>query len=609
MSLRNSLFVFVILGIIHITVGILLPDSWYQPFHPLDSTPSISGWTLLRIALIIEGALLVCVGVLRIRLPQTTPNQRLRFFTPPRESLTRWALITLAAAVIIGLGLRLYHLNSDLWLDEIVTLRTNAGASLLQIYISYMNSNNHLLNSLLVNLSVRAFGDSEISTRLPAMLMGLAAIPVLYWAARHLFRPLPSAAAALMLAVSYQHVYFSQNARGYTAYMLFGLIAAVMLAKALSEDRPRFWLAYIAASALCIGGHLSGAFVLVGHGVIGLIALILLARKGINVRPLLVRLIAVGLALTAVVVNMYIVIVPRALEVANETYVMEGAGFQPLSLEFFAEMLRLITLSVSPIVTIAAIPAGILGLIGFVSLMRRNWVLMLAVSAGPLVHFIFCAVRGLVYSPRFMLILIFPAILVALEILRLVGDWLAKRLKDDRRVSAAVQFAGVIAVCAGFALPLTTYYRYPKQPNLQTIAYLESIRQNDEAILSIDLMEAGFRYYVTDVPERTTGWIEGEDIFYVRSIADWDAAMAIIGDRPVFAVSTLERNMRLDEPALWERLNAEYTRLIKFPATVGDGDIWIWYPIGSPPPDTSPSSKSSLGNQIGRGSLHALHSI
>src|SRR5262249_47888944 len=73
-------------------------------------------------------------------------------------------------------------------------------------------------------------------------------------------------AAGALLAVSYHHVFFSQNARGFTALVFLGLLAsgAVFRLRSTPSGRGR-WLAYGTCAALAAYAVALGVFVLLGH--------------------------------------------------------------------------------------------------------------------------------------------------------------------------------------------------------------------------------------------------------------------------------------------------------------------------------------------------------
>src|SRR5205085_541164 len=138
----------------------------------------------------------------------------------------------------------------DLWLDELSPILDYRHASIWQVVTSYISSNNHLLYTIAEKLCVAAFGEREWALRLPSVIFGTAAVPVLYWIGCKVLPRYASLSAALLLAVSYHHILFSQNARGYTAYVLFSLIATGLFIDGLERDRWKTWILYTAAMVL-----------------------------------------------------------------------------------------------------------------------------------------------------------------------------------------------------------------------------------------------------------------------------------------------------------------------------------------------------------------------
>ena len=238
--------VLIALGLALIAGGIVLPSGWLH-----------AGVNVIRATLVLEGLALITAGATSIRFTQLASTTRLRGSTLANDDQdeplsSRRAAWVLAAVTVIALVARLIHLGDDLWVDEIYTVRQYASGSLGHILSTYHDPNNHLLNSILVHLSISAFGFREWAIRLPAVILGVAAVPAIYVAARLVFDRLRSVLAAGLLAVSYQHIYFSQNARGYAGYMLFGLLCTMLLARGLREDRLGLWIGYIATALLCI---------------------------------------------------------------------------------------------------------------------------------------------------------------------------------------------------------------------------------------------------------------------------------------------------------------------------------------------------------------------
>jgi uncharacterized membrane protein len=134
-----------------------------------------------------------------------------------------WAILALLMAV--GLLLRLINLGSGLWYDEIVTLVKYVRLTPSQLLTTCTEFNNHMLFSLLAQASIAIFGESDWALRLPAVLFGVACIPALWWLASLVVGPREALYAAILLTVSYHHVFYSQSARGYTGLLFFSLLS------------------------------------------------------------------------------------------------------------------------------------------------------------------------------------------------------------------------------------------------------------------------------------------------------------------------------------------------------------------------------------------------
>jgi uncharacterized membrane protein len=130
--------------------------------------------------------------------------------------------------------LRLHYLNQPMRYDESFTYLFYASKPLRFALSSYTTPNNHLLNTLLVHLSVRALGNHPWVIRLPVLVAGVATIPMTYAAARKLFDRNAGVLAAAFVASSSWLVEFSTNARGY-AFVILAFVTLVALGFDLME--------------------------------------------------------------------------------------------------------------------------------------------------------------------------------------------------------------------------------------------------------------------------------------------------------------------------------------------------------------------------------------
>jgi hypothetical protein len=133
-----------------------------------------------------------------------------------RASVTLWASVAAFCAARLAIGS--VHLGDSFWHDELATIKHFGTASLGVIFgFSGKNSiNNHVLNSLLLRLSV-AFGwTSEEGMRIWNFLASTLTIPAAYYLGRVIGLSRMSLFALLSLIATSPVVdYFGEQARGY----------------------------------------------------------------------------------------------------------------------------------------------------------------------------------------------------------------------------------------------------------------------------------------------------------------------------------------------------------------------------------------------------------
>ena len=184
---------------------------------------------------------------------------------PPSD---RVVMVLLPTLTFLAAALRLHHLDSGLWYDEITTLVDSVRPQFLQIVTHFPGNNDHPLYSVLAHVSVTLFGEHPWSIRLPAMLFGVASIPMLYLFGAAVTSRREALLATAILTVSYHHIWFSQNARGYTALLFWVLLATFLLLRLLSTENRALVVAYGVVAALGSYTHLTMVFVVIGHALI-----------------------------------------------------------------------------------------------------------------------------------------------------------------------------------------------------------------------------------------------------------------------------------------------------------------------------------------------------
>jgi mannosyltransferase len=262
----------IILGLIFILAGLFVSSSslvaFLRTIHTGISEDLLLGAKLFRVGLIIIGAFVVVFG--RIMKSRTDIPEEKDDYKPNNVLV----LVFLLTILFISLALRIYGLNKGLWLDEILTFENYVKSPLGKIVTTYDSQNQHFLYSILAHISIILFGESVWALRLPAVLFGVGSVWALYFLGRQIANTREALLSAALLAFSYHHIWFSQNARGYIGLLFFTLVSSWLFVCGLKEDRPKFWLVYAVIAALGAFTHISMVFIVIGHFSIYLFSLI-----------------------------------------------------------------------------------------------------------------------------------------------------------------------------------------------------------------------------------------------------------------------------------------------------------------------------------------------
>lgn len=550
-----------------------LPTGWYDALPRRPDTPALlfSGVNFLRLTFLVEAIVAGWLAVVDWRPRPVPPAERLQSpdrTDPPSDLSQSQATLLLVFITLVAIALRSYHLGTDLWLDEISPIVDYGRMPVVQVMGSYLRTNNHLLNTLLTRVSIGAFGESEWAVRLPAMLFGVATIPVFYWVARLALSRWASIAAAAVLAVSYHHIFFSQNARGYSAALFFALATSGLLIRALSDDRGWRWSLYVAAMVLGFASLAQVAFVFAGHILIGIIAVVFVRKRGGSGIPLARRLAVVFGTAGFLSLQLYAAPLPEMYAVITHLYVRPATGFALFSMEFLREITRGVTAGLGGL--LPALVFLIVGVAGIGILFRANWLLTAALGFPPLLTAIFLIVGGLSFSPRFFLVLIPLGILAIMAAAEApLGKFFRRAGSADTPHPRRAALLGALLALASL-MSLPRYYAIPKQPYRATLAYLQTIRQPETKVVVVYVAQTGFRYYVPRVGMGST-----QDFAYARTPAEFDSLVAPQMGQ-VILVTTLRRVLRADVPVVADRIEREWRPLRNFAGTIGDGDITVW---------------------------------
>lgn len=559
-----------------VALAISLPESWYAALPRRDDLPppNFSGLAVLRFALGAWAVLLAFLAVRPPRFQRRTGSELIPFpdSTAACDLAPAGAMIALFVITALGFVLRVINITSDLWLDEINPVVTYGPLPLYQVFTTYLLAGNHQLHTFLVKVLVMVLGEKEWVIRTPAVLFGVACIPAVYWFARFALSRVQSLCLALLIAVSYHMIEYSQNARGYSMHIFFSIMTSGLLVDALKRDRAASWIWFTILSIMSFATQMIGAFVSAGQLIVALIEVIAHWRRGGSVRALLVN--RLPLAYTAIggfAVLMYSVVLPEFLNYQKYFYQQdETSGFRPFTLEFLREMMRGIGEGFGPGFMLGAIPLLLVGAVGFYFLCRRNRAVALMLTAPCFLMLAYMIGRGIPIAPRYFLIAIPVIFMTAVYAAFALAGWAGKRLLWPQKRPQIAALALVLLAMLASVASLPRLYRHPKQDYTGAIRYLQSIRKNGEPILVIHYAERGVEYYGGKLG------LAGNDLVIVRSDDTFRQQEALAREHGAYAVTTLMRALRLENPAITDSLNANWTRVKDFPGTIGNGNIILW---------------------------------
>jgi uncharacterized membrane protein len=470
----------------------------------------------------------------------------------PYPVWTRGDVLFVAAMVFAGLALRLPGLDAGLWFDEIIFLVNTARLPVEEIVTTFRTFNNHVLYSLSAHAAMSLFGESAWSLRLPALVFGIASIPPLYILGRQVANRQEAVLATVFLVASYHHVWFSQDARGYTGLVLGALITTILFIRLVSElSPPRLTVfAYAVCAALLAWIHLTGVLVICAHGVIGLLLAARANRE--SIRSLIT---GPGLALFLAGIFILILYAPILSFVAAELATTTLPPDSPRREAIYT--LREFSLGLQ-----RALPGGWLAIVAVVSVLAagavsyaRQSIAALAFVLLPVaITLLFIIAVSNVLYPRFLFSTLPFILLIGVR----GGFALAARLLPylSRR---QVYLIGLAVALASAAMVPAAWK--PKQDFVAAANFIAQNRKPDDALICVGLSYFPMARYL------------GVDCAEVRELSDLDRGEQ--QSERAWLVYTLPDSTSEHRPELWRRILSEYSHVKTFPGTVGKGDVVI----------------------------------
>jgi mannosyltransferase len=337
-------------------------------------------------------------------------------------SVSRGLLIQLTGLSLAAFALRVWWLaRQSFWLDEGFSAALSAGPLWYILQQSFTKEPNPPFYFLLLHLWRSPAGSGEYAIRFLSVLPAVAAIPLLYAAGRRLGGRWAGLAAMTLGALNPYLVWLAQEARMYSWALLWTVLGAYALLRALASGRRSHWALFAAANFLAVYTHLYAVFVVAAEALF----LVLHPRR---------RKLAAGLVAVAAPIVLFL---PWFISIT--TYAGESSTWRGFIGVW--DMLRVLGVNFAsqghlppaldgPFALLLALAGGA----GLWALRRRGWLPLLWLLL-PIAGVYALSFKEPLFSARYFIVVL-PALLL------LAGAGLA-------RLGAATGLAGLALLSAG----------------------------------------------------------------------------------------------------------------------------------------------------------------
>jgi len=186
--------------------------------------------------------------------------------------------VALLGLVLLSFALRIYRLDGQsLWGDEGWSVYFAGQPSVASVLRNAHDAGDVPPGYYLtLHAWIQAAGQSEFALRYITLFCGVLAVPALFALGRRLGGTGTGVIAALLLALSPFHVYYSQDARMYAQTLFFTLLSTYFFWRLFTENtrkasRPwQMWAGYVTSSTLAVYSHLFAGYIILAQALLWL---------------------------------------------------------------------------------------------------------------------------------------------------------------------------------------------------------------------------------------------------------------------------------------------------------------------------------------------------
>jgi uncharacterized membrane protein len=362
--------------------------------------------------------------------------------------------------------------------------------------------------------------------------------------------------ATAVLAFSYHHIWFSQNARGYTGLLFWTILSSWLFVRALEESRPGLWLCYAGSAALGAYTHITMVFVIMGHFIIYGVILFNHGRKLSNEGWIG---LFCGFCIAALLIfQLYALVIPQILSNLGEGSRSNVAAWKS-PLWTLSELSKGIKIGFSgSILAMAALLVAGAGIWGFI---RQNPVVIGLAFIPVFIGATISLAMGHPLWPRFFFFAMGFGVLIVVRGTAILGQLITKLVGLQSRKSVLIG----MALCGGviFASVLSIPSAYaPKQDYYGALVFVEHNKKLGDAIITVGVN--------TTFPYRNfyrMSWEQAETTEELKAIES--------RAERTWLLYTLPLHLQYEYPEMMKSIERRYQIVKEFYGTLSGGTIYV----------------------------------
>ena len=192
-------------------------------------------------------------------------------------------LIALTLLIIVGSIERIYGIDrQSLWSDELYAVTASYKTSYADIWRLMLGDSHPPGYVSFMYWTLPLVGYTDVGIRLHAFVFGVLWIPLLFWFGCKRFGPIVGILAAAIIASSYNAIYYSQEARAYTMFVVAGIVNLYCFFEILfgNASQRRYRVGFIVTSSAMLYLHYSGFVYICAEGLLYILLWASRARLG-----------------------------------------------------------------------------------------------------------------------------------------------------------------------------------------------------------------------------------------------------------------------------------------------------------------------------------------